>query len=176
MRLMVSKYLSNVIPGWVQINRKFNRLVIRQEVNFLHQLVLVLLSIFLMLVLISLTREGISNTGLEDLFQRYSLWSTVIGTIWIAAGVMYTAPTEDLSPAQLHAHVIETFKTASRHCAIGIGVILFGFGCQLVSGMDFIKKADKKPHQYDCRVWLHKTNETGEAERIKCTVDLKSED
>lgn len=170
------KLLVALIPRWVELRKKIDGALVKQDqVNFFHQLVLTLLFVLLLNVSYSLFKGGPNGINLGDLFRSYSLWLTTAGTIWIAAGVIYKPPAPGQTFEELREHVVGTFKTASRHCLIGISAILSGFACQIVSDTDMIKKTDQTLSQYDCRVWLYKEKETGEAQNIKCIVILKSE-
>lgn len=165
------KLLVALIPRWVDLEKKINGTFVKHEdVNFFHQLALTLLSILLSNVIYFLLKSGMQSINLGDLFRLYSLWLTTVGTIWIAAGVIYKPISIDQEFENFRTHVVETFKTASRHCLVGIGAIFFGFVCQIIADADIVKETDQTLSQYNCHVWLYKEKEAGEAKNIKCTV------
>lgn len=69
------------------------------------------------------------------IWEWVSIILTVVGTLWIASGVIYarpgTKPMTDIE--ELSRHVTETFAYASRTCLFGISIVFAGFVALIIS-------------------------------------------
>lgn len=109
-----------------------------------------------------------------ELIHWYSMILCLSGTLWIGAGVVYVVSFSEIRVLadfkEFQRHVIKTFSDASRHCIIGLMLVVFGTLLQVISETDYVIKSDATPDNYSCIIKLKINGYSEEAENITCEV------
>lgn len=105
---------------------------VEQESNVLHWIAVAFVWMMVeAFVVKSFHREQANIAEMLDWYSRVCSFS---GTFWIGAGVYYVRlPSASLGTLEkLTQHVQDVFFTASRHCLVGLSLIMVSFLCQLL--------------------------------------------
>lgn len=142
------------------------------DFNLLHIFAVVIVWGFLIFLLAILIWKN-SNFRADFLFHCASVVMGLCGTLWIAAGVIYKKPPKYIQSHYyfFRKHVINTLLSASRHCAIGILLIMCGTLMQIVADLEWTKKLDTENNNLKCKIMLYFKEKLGEAENIRCTIE-----
>ncbi|MGK5035433.1 hypothetical protein [Janthinobacterium sp. LB3P118] len=144
--------------------------------NSLHIISILIFWITPIITISSLVKIGILSINLEDLLKLFSVAYTTAGTVWIAAGVRYTKPSQ-LNDIELQKHVTFTFASASRHCTIGIFIFLLGIAIQLAAESQYVKSINSDTNNeptYECTISVKSGIEIKPNEIYYCTVKIKN--